>query len=262
MQPRFPYRHPRPPAQGGPTTSSENLGIPDLRLLPTASLVLHEQADEKRVARLVSRVQADGYLKNPPIVAVIPGTDRYVVHDGANRTSAIQTIGCSHMLVQVVDYERQVQLYTWFHLISGRTPTNFLDEISRVEGLTLQPASIETAREALGTRQILAYIVTPTGDTADRPAVFMVDGTPGTDHHSPRGSAAILSAMVNTYKRDPQVAIHRVNSDELPDLMHYYDNVSGLVVFPPYTPADILDLAESGGKVPSGITRHIISHRA
>src|SRR6187397_837484 len=58
MQPRFPYRHPEPTSSGGgPATPSEQLGIPDLRLLPTSALVLHEQADEKRVARLVTRVQ-------------------------------------------------------------------------------------------------------------------------------------------------------------------------------------------------------------
>jgi hypothetical protein len=74
-------------------------------------------------------------------LAPIPGTDRYVVLDGANRTSAIQSIGCPHMLVQVVDYERQVQLYTWFHLIAGRTPATFLEEISR--GIQLPRRLIE-----------------------------------------------------------------------------------------------------------------------
>jgi hypothetical protein len=92
--------------------------------------------------------------------------------------------------------------------------------------------------------------------------VFTVDGIPGTDHHGAETSTALLNAMVNTYKGDPQVTIHRVSTDELDDLMSYYDEVSGLIVFPPYTPDDILTLAVSGAKVPTGITRHIISHRA
>ena len=68
--------------------------------------------------------------------------------------------------------------------------------------------------------------------------------------------------MVNTYKKDLHVVIHRVSTDELDDLMSYYDNVSGLIVFPPYSPDDILKLAETGARVPTGITRHIISPRA
>jgi hypothetical protein len=237
--------------------------LPDLRLLPVTSLVPHEYADEKRVARLVNRIQGDGYIKNPPIVAPIPGTSNFVVLDGANRTSAIERIGAPHVLAQVVDYKSsQVQLLTWHHLISGREPSTFLGEIARVPNLILQPVSLDFARHALSARAILAYIVLPIASGSERFTVYTVDGVPGTDHHGAVTSTALLNAMVDTYKSDPQVTIHRVSTDELDDLMSYYDDVSGLIVFPPYTPDDILALAVSGAKVPTGITRHIISHRA
>src|SRR5438067_8587497 len=106
----------------------EHLDIPDLRLLPAGSLVLHEHADDKRVARLEARLRTDGFLKNPPVVAPIPGTNRYVVLDGANRTTAIARIGCPHVLVQLVDYKSdRVQLQTLHHLITGRDPATFLE---------------------------------------------------------------------------------------------------------------------------------------
>src|SRR5947209_19577415 len=128
---------------------SEHLDIPDLRLLPTGSLVLHEHADSRRVARLQTRLRSDGYMKNPPIVAPIPGTDRYVVLDGANRTTAVEGIGCPHVLAQVVDYKSgRVQLHTWHHLITGRDPSAFLQEIAKVNGLVLQPGPLELARQA------------------------------------------------------------------------------------------------------------------
>jgi hypothetical protein len=260
----LPYRNPGDgaPASGG-GAGGEQLDIPDLRLLPAESLVLHEHADEKRVARLEARLRADGFLKNPPVVAPIPGTGRYVVLDGANRTSAIARIGCPHVLVQLVDYKSdRVQLQTWHHLITGREPATFLEEISRVDGLVLQPATRELARQALVKRAILAYMVLPATGPEVAPAVYMVDGVPGTDHHGAETSTALLNAMVDTYKGDPLVGIHRVSTDELEDLMSYYDNVSGLIVFPPYNPDDILRLAEAGTKVPTGITRHIISRRA
>ncbi len=263
----FPNR--RPEAQDGGhhlslvTRHSSQMDIPDLRVVPIGSLLLHEYADGKRVARLATRLSEDGYLKNPPIVTPIPGTERYVVLDGANRTSAVMRIGCPDLLVQVVDYNSErVQLLTWHHLITGREPNTFLQEISRVEGLILHPSSLELARQALAQRSILAYVVLPPGADPDAASVYLVDGTPGTDHHGTETSTALLNAMVDTYKSDPRVAIHRSNTDELEDLMSYYDNVSGLIVFPAYTPDDIVKLAEAGTYVPTGITRHIISHRA
>ena len=240
---------------------AEHVDMPDLRLVPTESLVLHEHADPKRVARLESRLRTDGFLKNPPIVAPIPGTGKYVVLDGANRTSAVSRIGVPHILVQVVDYKGgTVELLTWHHLITGRRPDYFLQEIEGVPGLVLEPLSLEQAREALAARAVLAYIAVPTPGGGQE--MFGADGTPGTEHHGTLTSTALLNALVDTYKGDPQVTIHRTNTDVLSELLSYYDDVSGLVVFPSYTPDDILELAGMGNKVPTGITRHIISPRA
>jgi hypothetical protein len=229
------------------------------------ALVLHEHADNKRVARLEERLREEGYLKNPPMVAPIPNTGRYVVLDGANRTTAIERMGIPHILAQVVNYRSpQVELYTWHHLITGREPATFLEEIRGVHGLLVRPASLDAARAALAQRSILAYIITPDG-TDSRPAVYTVDAAdaaPGSERPSPQSSTLLLNAMVDTYKNDPMVAIHRVNTDLLEELLPYYDEVSGLIVFPPYTPDDILHLAQTGTKVPTGITRHIISPRA
>lgn len=266
MPSTFPYRQSKPQGGGRRAGSrSEHMDIlPDLRVVRTGSLVLHEHADGKRVARLEVRLLGDGYLKNPPIVALIPGTERYVVLDGANRTSAVMRIGCPHLLVQVVDYKSEsVQLLTWHHLITGREPGTFLQEISQVKELALSPSSPELARQALAQRSILAYIVLPPGSDTAGAGVYTVDGAPpGTNHREMGTSTALLNAMVDTYKGDPQVAIHRSSTDELENLMSYYDNVSGLIVFPSYTPDDIIKLAEAGTYVPTGITRHIISHRA
>lgn len=242
--------------------------IPDLRVLAAESLVPHEHADWRRVSRLEARLRNDGYLKNPPIVAPIPGTDKYVVLDGANRAGAIANLGWPHILAQVVDYNSQgVKLLTWHHLITGRSPATFLEEIQAVPGLDVRPATLEEARRGLAAREILAYIAAP-----------MENGGQGTEENIARasmvytvkpltksekwGDTALLNALVNTYKGDPLVNIHRVSSDEIEELLGYYDGVSGLVVFPPYSPDDIMRLAMTGARVPTGITRHIISPRA
>jgi hypothetical protein len=237
---------------------NEDFLMPDLRVLPSEALVPHEHADWKRVSRLEGRLRSDGYLKNPPIVAPIEGTGKFVVLDGANRTGALANIGCRHVLAQVVGYKSEgVQLLTWSHLITGRNSSTFLEEIRSVPGLEVQGASFWEARAGLASRDILAYVVTPPGDGEAGSRVFTVSTEQG------RGDdTALLNAMVDTYKSDPLVSIHRVGSDDLDAMLPYYDSVSGLIVFPPYRPDDIMTLAMTGVRVPTGITRHIISPRA
>ncbi len=237
--------------------------IPDLRLVPIEALILHEHADEKRVARLEARLRADGFLKNPPIVAPIPGTERFVVLDGANRTSAVRRAGLPHILVQVVAYKSdQVQLNTWNHLVTGRDAATFLADIQRVTGLSVEESSVEEARRDLAARLILAYVVSPSTSRGASQQVSTVRAVVSGEGDATNNATELLNNMVDTYKGDPTVIIHRVNTDNVAELKDYYNDVAGLVVFPPYTPDDILTLAEAGTKVPTGITRHIISPRA
>src|SRR3954447_7750372 len=102
------------PLQG---QASSHAGLPDLRIVPLADVVPHEQADPRRVSRLSQRIAGDGLLKNPIIVTPIPGTSQYMVMDGANRTAALATAGARDVLVQIVRYDQPgVDLTTWNHL--------------------------------------------------------------------------------------------------------------------------------------------------
>ena len=48
--------------------------LPVLKIVPTANLVVHEFTDEQRILALLPRLERDGLLKNPPIVAPIAGS--------------------------------------------------------------------------------------------------------------------------------------------------------------------------------------------
>src|ERR1700674_466750 len=100
-----------------PADSSET---PDLRIVPIDLLVEHEYNDAQRTAPLARRLQSEGLLKNPPIVSPLEDDARFVVLDGANRTTALNTLGFTCCLVQVVKYEDPpVTLSTWHHVITG-----------------------------------------------------------------------------------------------------------------------------------------------
>jgi CRP-like cAMP-binding protein len=58
------------------------LRLPELRVVPSPAVLLHEECDPQRVERLSGALVSDGVLRNPPIAAPLDdGT--YVVLDGA-----------------------------------------------------------------------------------------------------------------------------------------------------------------------------------
>src|SRR5438067_1458402 len=105
--------------------------LPELRILPLSEVVPHEQADPRRVARLSRRIAGDRLLKNPVIVTPIPGSEQYMVMDGANRSAALAQVGARDVLAQIVRYEEPgVELATWNHLITGIAPNELLAGIT------------------------------------------------------------------------------------------------------------------------------------
>ena len=92
-----------------------------LELVSTELVIPHEQIDEKRVARLMGRLEEDGRLVNPPVTTFWEG--KYIVLDGATRSTAFKRLGYPHVIVQVVDAQRDdFELHTWYHAISSEQP--------------------------------------------------------------------------------------------------------------------------------------------
>src|SRR5689334_6961777 len=148
---------PKPPAA--------NADTPDLRIVPLADLVEHEYNDVQRTAPLAERLKAEGLLKNPPIVAQLGDeAGRYVVLDGANRTTALHMLGYPHVLVQVVDYDGPaVSLSTWHHVVCGLLIGDFLGTMRALEGLELRQTDRLAARAGLARRELLAYLLCADG---------------------------------------------------------------------------------------------------
>lgn len=222
--------------------------VPVLRIVPVGNLILHEQTDPRRVEKLMQRVREDRLLKNPPVVAPMSEAGYYVVLDGANRTAALAGLGVRDAVVQVVDYD-QVRLDTWNHLVAGIDKRALFEAIQSIPGLSLRSTDLETARRLWGDRAILAYIVCRDGE------VHVIES--GT---SLKQSAQLLNQMSNVYRG--KATIYRVQTDNTGELLSYYDDVAATIIYPPFQPADILNLASNSAKLPTGITRHIIPCRA
>ena len=233
------------------TDEAPRLRMPDLRFVAVESLILHEQHDELRSGPLVQRLREQGVLRNPPIVAALAHDDpRFVILDGANRVTAARTAELPHLLVQVVRYEDPgVRLLTWHHALIDIPVPAIERMLAGVPGLTCAAADLRHALAVLARRDAIAFV----SHGVDR-AITLHGGD------DLRGRNVLLNALVERYRS--QVRFHRVGNDSLVDAQADHPEVTALVVFPHFDPAEILELATSGARLPAGITRHLVHWRA
>ncbi len=228
----------------------DSTALPNLMVLPTESLLLHEDFDPRRAEKLSRRILEGGVLKNPPIVAPIPDTDFYVVLDGANRTSAFAQVGIPHIVAQVVDYDDPgVVVDVWYHVVSGLDLAVFEQGLVSIDHLRLETCTLQEARQSLVDREAIAYIVCESG-------VRKVVTPEGGNH----GMLKLLSQIVSTYKG--RADIYRASNDIWEIQKPYYPEITALLIFTRLRPEDVIAAALGEQKIPSGITRHIIPARA
>ena len=232
--------------------AGDDFPLPDLRFVPVESLVPHEQHDAHRMEPLVRQLREETHLKNPPVVASLAdheGDPRYVVLDGANRSTAARAAGFPHMVVQVARYEEpHVRLATWYHALSDMTAAEIETSLRAIPGLTCHAEDRIHGRALLARRQALACIV-----TSDSKVMTLTGGADLEDKND------LLNQVVDIYRRRH---FYRVTGDTLDAARQRNPDVTMVVVFPHFEPDEILELAMSGARLPAGITRHLIRWRA
>lgn len=228
------------------------LEVRDLRLrfVQTDAVLLHEESDPARVARLTSLVLADGFLRNPPIAAPL-ANGKWVVLDGATRTTMLRNLGAAHMLIQSVEYaEPHVTLEAWYHVL----PSTAAIQAERFAGEhsadIVQVPSVQEARKLLDARKGIAAIVHEGGHCS----VFSL---PSVSYGSAFG---VLRALVSVYGGAGE--IYRIVHDDLVDIVRQAERCPEVVMFPAFTPQEIRQAATEQDVLPAGITRHLISGRS
>jgi hypothetical protein len=221
---------------------------PALRVYEVARLLLHEEADPGRVARLRDTLRRDGVVKNPPIATALAEGDAAVL-DGANRVTALRELGVPHVVAQMIVYDDpQIALSTWRHYVDDAGGEPLRDRISGVAGTRAVPVSdVGEAEGLLARREAIAALID------ERGAVVLRGGS------DPVAIAEELRRLVALYRGRSR--IHRLEAGDRETLSADY-GPGTLVLFPPFEKQDILRIAERGGRLPTGITRHVIPGRA
>ena len=223
--------------------------FPDLQVVPLEQCALHEQTDAGRVAQLIARLDAEGLLRNPPILGRQAGLEPLIVLDGATRVTALRALGAPHVVAQVVDYDDDaIQLHTWSHVLSGTTLEAMGEALAGETLLAAWPCTPREAETALARRETLAYM-------AGRDGRCLALGN-GAEMVS---QAAALRRLFAVYAS--RTTVMRIPPAEWRARLAESDT-SIAVVFPVHTKDDLVTLARSGAVLPAGITRHVIPGRA
>ena len=233
--------------------------LPRLRIVPIAQIRLHERTEPARLRRVAARLEREGMLQHPPIVAGGTRGRSYLLLDGAHRTMAIRELALRHVLVQVVDYDdRLIELQRWHHLVEVDEPARFLERISAIPGVRIarhRPAA--GASPFFCRRGQFAQIILP-----DRSSLLAL---PERDLDREEGgwldlAAPVLRSLVGLYKQHGFV--DRISYDEFDWVKSNHPRFTALVVFPQFAKEEIRRVARSKEKLPAGITRHLIPKRA
>lgn len=233
-----------------PTSRFMHIPSSNLKVVPVQKLVLHEDFDTKRTAALQAKLVRADELKDPPIVTKI-NRGRYLVLDGANRTSSAKALGLPSLVVQVVNYhDPSVQLSPWNHVISVPI-RQLVNELSKDPLVKLSLRSQVTAHRLLRQRKIIAYLCSRQGQ-----ATTITIASTSRRHYA----LTVLNHLVRFY--NGKTVIHRTEESTLKAFHDLPKSVCTLVVFPQLTKDELVQAVARGEVLPSGISRHLVVRRA
>lgn len=201
----------------------------DLRVVPLTSVVPHEDAEPRRVAKIVSRLAEDTVLGNPPLVADVAG--QLVLLDGANRMAALHALDYRYAIVQVVP-AGDVRLQMWHHALLDVTADRLLAALREVPEVTLWPGTEGLCNVALLDGR--SFSVHPAAGTHP----FLA-----------------LKSLVTAYL---ELAVIRRTSE--PDLAVHPD-AAAVVAFPQLDTDQVFGAVRDRIRLPAGITRFVVAGR-
>lgn len=218
-----------------------------LELVPTNQILPHEQIDDKRVARLMSRLEEDGRLVNPPVTTYWNG--RYIVLDGATRSTAFQRLGYPYLIVQVAQPDREgFELHTWYHAISSEKSFAVLRKLlESIDGLLLKPLEDDHFQSAFRSPNALCYFLERSGQ------MTLAEYAPGKDR------LAVMNALVSEYTAWGNV--ERTLLTDLSRLLGQFPSMTAVAIFPQFEPETVFEVASRGDLLPAGLTRFLIPGR-
>lgn len=226
--------------------------VPNLKLVPSASVHFHEHPERNRTLRLVERLREEKRLRHPPIVARLE-REEYVLLDGANRVSALKELGYSLLPVQIIEYgDPQVRLKGWHHLLVEGKKLDLRSVYARLDGVHVVEVPSGELTSLLELRRVFSVFV---DETTKCWGIF-----PSSGRVELRSWMSILNRIVAAY--EGKTRLERIKISEFAELPEVFQSLEHeLVLFPTISKVELLQLVQERVMIPTGLTRHLIPGR-
>ncbi len=223
--------------------------LPDLRIVPLSRLRFHEAPDEERLLNLVNRLGAEGILKNPPIVADPGDGDNFLILDGANRVTALSKLHFEHIPAQVVKIDDEnLTVNCWHHAVERFDRPYFENHLRKIAALTIHESDV--ALEEIPKSPYFLCSLT----FADKNSLLLESGG------GLLQKVEILNQITDCYLHTSYY--DRVSYLNLEHLAHNYPEFRTLLQFRTFGAGELMQIVNSGKKLPAGITRVVLPKRA
>ncbi|MCY9508502.1 ParB N-terminal domain-containing protein [Paenibacillus larvae] len=208
--------------------------LSNLELVDIEFIDVHEKCEPKRLTKTVQTIQDDGFIKNS--VLAIKIDNRYLIIDGTHRTSALKTLGCRRIPIQVID-PKELKIEYWSHLVPEG---NWLESLRQDHTLIWT----EEQKEACP----IAVLINSIGE---KNYLYLNDQIPSISE-SPLD---VWHKIVGMYSEVYNVKRVMQSEEILPDPGHV------MLHYPAYDLKQIRDMVALGKAIPSGVTRFIVNGR-
>ena len=226
-----------------------------LEVIKIEDILVHEELDPSNSKELINFLKKSKNLSNPIIVASL-GNKKYVQLDGMNRIYSFRTLGIKTITAQIVDYNNQeeIELSSWLHIFKGELE-KFLTFIKKDPSLVVAQGKMDQ----VGHRYIkekdfgrLCSIVT------NKKEVFFISTAGNFLEKIKR-----LNYLVSFYKNDLSRGAlpYTLNGDTIKKFFKQYPEDNLIVIFPTFTPQQVIESVKSEILLPTGITRHLVKSR-
>ena len=217
-----------------------------MELVPTDSLLPHEETLKDITEEISRRIRQDGFVIHP----IVAERESLVILDGMHRAAALRLLKTPLSPVHLVDYmSSNVILNCWYRIAYEPIPEDTILELAERLGLRTERQNLDTAIKAVEERRNLLCFLTRTS----RSAVALK--TPGsldilTIYRYVSEVDKVLRSYSVVYMRESE-ALDKIRRGE----------AASCWIVPRVRKHEVINLAKHGHLLPPKTTRHIIYGR-
>lgn len=226
-----------------------------LEVISIKDILVHEELDPSNSKELINFLKKSQNLSNPIIVASL-GKKKYLQLDGMNRIFSFKKLGIKTITGQIVDYSNQeeIELSSWLHIFKGDIK-KFLNFIKKDKSLVVNQGRMDQVGHRYIKESDFGRLCTII--TKKKEVFFVSTGDSFSD------KIKRMNYLVSYYKNNLSRGAlpYTLNHDNIKVFFEQYPNDNIIVIFPTFTPQQIIESAKSGVLLPTGITRHLVKGR-